>query len=370
MSRRHLNHPWIFSNEVIKAEGITPGDTVLVEERKKIIGTGFYNPHSLIAIRFFSNSEQDFNKDFVHQRIKQAERLRENLGDSYRLIYSESDALPGLIVDRYNDYYVLQINSTGMERQKDLIIDVLIEKYKPQGIYLKSDENLRRLEGLESTDEVVYGKIKELIEIKQDGITFLVDIVKGQKTGFFFDQRENRKRILKYARGEILDCFCYTGGFSLYTAQKGNVLGIDISEGAIEMARKNAILNGFECNFETGDVFKILRKFLNEKKLFDTIILDPPSFTKSKKKKYEALRGYKEINLSAMKLLKEDGVLFTSSCSYHISNEEFIRMLRDACRDAGREFIILGAGQQSRDHPILLNFPESKYLKSYFLKLK
>ncbi|MEO0185068.1 MAG: class I SAM-dependent rRNA methyltransferase [candidate division WOR-3 bacterium] len=366
--RRHLNHPWIFSNEIIKTEDPSPGEVVKVEERKKVIGTGFYNPHSLISVRLFSQEEEDFSKEFVLNRIKNALTLRSDLGESFRLIYSESDGLPGLIIDKYNNYFVAEINCLGMDKRKGMVYEILKELFNPKGIYEKSEENLRKLEGLESESKAIYGKIPELVEIEQDGIRFLVDIINGQKTGFFFDQRENRKKIAEFARGEILDCFCYTGGFSLYAAKKGRLLAIDSSEKAIEIARKNALINNLECNFECADVFKTLRKFQNENRKFDTIILDPPSFTKSKRKKFDALRGYKEINLMAMKLLNDTGILFTSSCSYHISNEEFQSMLRDSAKDAGREFIIIQQGVQAKDHPILLNFPESNYLKALFLK--
>ncbi|MEO0122788.1 MAG: class I SAM-dependent rRNA methyltransferase [candidate division WOR-3 bacterium] len=367
--RRHLNHPWIFSNEIIKTEDPSPGEVVKVEERKKVIGSGFYNPHSLISVRLFSEKEENFSREFLLNRIKNALTLRSDLRESYRLIYSESDGLPGLIIDKYNKYFVVEINCLGMDKQKDLVFNALKELFNPEGIYEKSDENLRKLEGLGIENKIVYGKIPEFVEIEQDGIKFFVDIINGQKTGFFFDQRENRQKIAEFATGEILDCFCYTGGFSLYTSKKGKALGIDSSEKAIETAKKNALLNNLECRFECADVFKTLRKFYNENKKFDTIILDPPSFTKSKKKKFEALRGYKEINLMAMKLLNEGGILFTSSCSYHISNEEFLNMLRDAAKDAKKHFIIIHQGKQAKDHPVLLNFPESNYLKAYFLRV-
>lgn len=366
--RRHFNHPWIFSNEIVRVEDVAPGEVVKVEERRKIIGTGFYNPHSLIALRLFSEIEEEFDKDFICEKLKKAKELRNSMGESFRLVYSESDGLPGLIIDKYNDDYVVQINSLGMERHKETLYKILIEEYTPKGIYEKSDEALRKLEGLEPINKIVYGDIPELVEIEQDGLKFLVDIRNGQKTGFFFDQRENRQKIKELAKGEVLDCFCYTGGFSVYATEKCQVLGIDSSNRAIDLARQNANLNKLNCNFECQDVFDALRKFVNNKKSFDTIILDPPSFTKSKKKKREALKGYKEINLQAMQLLSEGGLLFTSCCSYHISSPEFADMLRDAAADAKLRFIIIKQGRQSKDHPVLLNFPESDYLKSFFLQ--
>ncbi len=368
--RRHLNHPWIFSNEVVRTDDPVPGEVVKVEEKKTVIGSGFYNPHSLITVRFFSDREQDFTKDFMIEKIKQALKHRLDLGESFRLVYSESDGLPGLVIDKYADYFVVEMNCLGMDKKKKMVYQVLLELFNPKGIYEKSDDALRKIEGLESENAIVYGKIPELVEIEQDGLRFLVDIINGQKTGFFFDQRENRKTIRELTHGEILDCFCYTGGFSLYLAKKGSVSGIDSSENAIALSEKNAELNNLKCSFECADVFTTLRKYHSENRKFDTIILDPPSFTRSKKKKFDALRGYKEINLMAMKLLRDDGILFTSSCSYHISNEEFLFMLRDAAKDIKRNFVIINQGSQAKDHPILLNFPESNYLKAYFLRIQ
>jgi 23S rRNA (cytosine1962-C5)-methyltransferase len=367
--RRHFDHPWVFSNEVIKKTDAAPGEAVCVEESRKLIGCGFYNPHSLIAVRFFSRSEEPFNAEFVHKKLTRALELRKDMGQSFRLVYSESDGLPGLIVDKYGDHLAVQINCLGMDMHKDLIFSALIEELKPRSIYEKSDEGLRKLEGLGPVNKVAHGEVPQLVEIEQDGLKFLVDMINGQKTGFFFDQRENRKRMKELASGEILDCFCYTGGFSLYAARKGNVLGIDSSESALALARRNNDNNGTACQFENAEVFDRLRRFLKEGRKFDTVILDPPSFTQSRKKKLKALKGYKEINISAMKLLNESGILCTSSCSYHIDHQEFLDMLKDAAADAGRNFLVAAQGQQAKDHPVLLNFPESIYLKTVFLRL-
>lgn len=364
--RRHFNHPWIFSNEVVRAEDISPGEVVKIEERHKTIGVGFYNPHSLIAVRQYSEVEQDFDKNFIRKKLIDAGEIRKHMGKSYRFVYSESDSLPGLIIDRYEDYFVVQINSLGMEQQKEKLFKILVEDYGPKGIYEKSEENLRKLEGLEPVSNVIYGTVPEIIEIEQDGLRFLVDVINGQKTGFFLDQRENRLKARESAKGEILDCFCYSGAFSLYAVKKGNILGIDSSASAIDLAQKNARLNNLECSFECRDVFETLREFARNRRSFDTIFLDPPSFTKSKKTKNQAFKGYKEINLAAMQLLSDGGLLFTSSCSYHLSMQEFIEVLQDAAADAGRKFVIIHQGRQSGDHPILLNFQESNYLKAIF----
>jgi len=365
--RRHPNHPWVFSNEVVRAEEASAGAIVRVEEHRKLVGTAFYNPHSLIALRFISETGVEFNEDFIRQKIRNALVLRKAMGESYRLVYSECDGLPGLIVDKYGDFLVVQINCLGMEKYRETVFKILAEEISPRGIHEKADGTLRGLEGLASEDHTVFGAIPDRVEIDQDGIRFLVDIKGGQKTGFFFDQRANRQRVRELARGEILDAFCYTGGFSLYCAQNGDVLGLDSSPAALDLARQNAELNARHCRFENADVPEALRGYVNEKRLFDTIILDPPSFTKSRKKKFDALRGYKEINLRAMRLLRDGGLLVTASCSFHINRYDFLTMLRDAAADVKCRFFVAHEGRPAPDHPVLLGFPESDYLKAFFL---
>jgi len=365
--RRHPNHPWVFSNEVIRAEEASAGAIVRVEEHRQLVGNAFYNPHSLIALRFISETGAEFNEDFIRQKIRTALTLRKGMGESYRLVFSESDGLPGLIVDKYMDILVVQINCLGMEKYKDMVFKVLAEELSPRGIHEKADTALRGLEGLANEDRTVLGEVPDRVEIDQDGIRFLVDIKGGQKTGFFFDQRANRRMIRESARGEILDAYCYTGGFSLYANPGGDVLGLDSSAAALELARQNAELNARNCRFENADVPEALRRYVNDKRQFDTIILDPPSFTKSRKKKFDALRGYKEINLRAMRLLRDGGRLFTASCSYHINRYDFLTMLRDAAADAKCRFFVEHEGRPADDHPILLGFPESDYLKAFFL---
>jgi len=368
VKRRHPGHPWVFSNEVIRAEEATAGSVVRVEEHRRLIGTAFYNPHSLIALRFLTDDGREFNEELIRTRLDRARQARCDMGNSHRLVYSESDGLPGLIVDRYQDYLVVQVNCRGMEAHKETVFKILQELCSPRGIYEKSDEALRRLEDLEPLDRVVSGDIPDRIEIEQDNWRFLVDVRGGQKTGFFFDQRANRRAASDFARGEILDAFCYTGGFSLYTVGRGQTLGIDSSEAAIAIARENARLNGLPCQFENADAITTLRRYANEGRTFDTVILDPPSFTKSRKKKFDALRGYKEINLRAMQILRKDGRLITSSCSYHINRYDFLSMLRDAAADAGCRIIVRREGEPAADHPILLGFPESDYLNTFFLE--
>ena len=370
VKRRHPGHPWVFSNEVIRAEEATAGSVVRVEEHRRLIGTAFYNPHSLIALRFLTDDGREFNEELIRTRLDRARQARCDMGNSHRLVYSESDGLPGLIVDRYQDYLVVQVNCRGMEAHKETVFKILQELCSPRGIYEKSDEALRRLEDLEPLDRVVSGDIPDRIEIEQDNWRFLVDVRGGQKTGFFFDQRANRRAASDFARGEILDAFCYTGGFSLYTVGRGQTLGIDSSEAAIAIARENARLNGLPCQFENADAITTLRRYANEGRTFDTVILDPPSFTKSRKKKFDALRGYKEINLRAMRLLEAGGVLVTCSCSHHVDQELFREMLIDAAWSAGRQARLLEMRSQSRDHPMLLAAKESQYLKCAILSVE
>jgi 23S rRNA (cytosine1962-C5)-methyltransferase len=367
VNRRHPDHPWVFSNEVIRAEDTSAGAIVRVEERRRLVGTAFYNPHSLIALRIISDTGEEWGEDLIRKRIRAAAALRKDLGASGRLVYSESDGLPGLIVDRYQDVLVAQVNCLGMEKYKAAVFKVLAEEISPRGIYEKADPALRGLEGLDAEDRVVQGEIPDRVEIDQDGVRFLVDIKGGQKTGFFFDQRANRRMVGELAKGKVLDAFCYTGGFTLYCRRADNVLGLDSSAAALELARKNAELNARPCRFENADVPETLRRFVNEKLQFDTIILDPPSFTKSRKKKFDALRGYKEINLRAMRLLRDGGRLFTASCSYHINRYDFLTMLRDAAADAKDRFYFEREGRPAPDHPVLLGFPESDYLKFFCL---
>lgn len=367
--RRHPRHPWVFSNEVMRTGDAQTGECVVVEERHRIVGSAFYNAHSLIALRFYADTARPFDEQLAAERLTAAAAKRASLGSSHRLVFSECDGFPGLIVDRYGDHYVTQINCLGMDRVKEMVYRVLIDSFGPAGVYEKSDENLRVMEGLPPSARVVHGEVPDTVEIEQDGLRFLVDLKNGQKTGFFFDQRFNRREVAVRARGEVLDCFCYTGGFSIYAARSGaHVIGIDGSAPALELARRNVQLNGLTGEYVEADVFKTLRAYQVAGRSFDMIILDPPSFTKSRKTKQEGLRGYKEINLRAMQMLKRGGILATCSCSYHISDQDFLDVLRDAAADAKSDWVVVHQGAQAPDHPVMLAFPESCYLKAWFLE--
>jgi len=297
--------------------------------------------------------------------------------NAYRIINAESDGLPGLIVDRYSDFLVCQFLSSGAEFNKEIIIEILVEIFKPAGIFERSDFEVRTKEGLQPIQGLLKGTIpKDLIEVQENGFKFLVDVKSGHKTGFYLDQRDNRALISEFSKGKsVLNCFSYTGGFSVYALASGaeRIIQIDSSSSALEIANKNIELNGLRLSSVESindDVFNVLRKFRDERKSFDLIILDPPKFTESVSQVQKASRGYKDINLLAIKLLNPCGILFTFSCSGHISPELFQKIVADAALDSGREVKIIKQLTQSSDHPVSLNFPEGLYLKGLVCSVK
>lgn len=364
---------WIFRNEIYNHKGIKPGELVVVEDyHKKFIGKGYYNPRSFISIRLFTrNPYEEIDSSFFKRRIESAAEYRKKLLpglSSYRLVYSEGDFLPGLIVDKYENYLAIQTLNLGMELNKKIIVDVLVELFQPAGIYERNDVASRELEGLPLQKGLLYGELPSKIEIVENGLKFKVDIAEGQKTGFYFDQRDNRASLSAFVEGKrVLDGFCGTGAFSIYAASFGakETLGIDCSSSALSLARENAELNGFShiCSFVEGDMFNELRKLVKQREKFDVIILDPPAFAKSRSDKRDAIKGYKDINLQAFKLLNRGGYLVTSSCSYHMDLETFKQTVNEAAADAGVTARILRTGTQGLDHPILLSVPETNYLK-------
>ncbi len=369
--RKHRpGHPWIFSNEVRARKEIPPGSVVEIYKGTALVGSGFYNPHSLIAVRKYSNISEDFTAAFVERAIVRADAYRKQVvhNNSYRMVFSESDGLPGLIIDKYSDGYVMQINSQGMDRYKEFILHAL-NKFSPTFVYEKNDPYLRSLEGLDVHGGLLGGTAPGPVEIQQDDMRFLVDIEHGQKTGFFFDLATIRQRVKALAYGRnVLDLCCYSGAFSVYAARGGaaSVKAVDTSEPALALARENAGLN--ECGniaFEKADIFDFLK---SDNELYDLIILDPPSFTRSKRKTAEARRGYRDVNLHAMKKLKPGGYLVTTCCSYHVPDNEFLQVLEKAGNRAGRMLRITGHETQAPDHPILLTMPETYYLKCYILQ--
>ena len=378
--KRILNgHPWIFSNEIENfSSQIEQGTIVDIEDyRGRFIGRGYFNPRSLISVRLFTTKRENIDEAFFKKRIADAYEYRKNIfpsETSYRMVYSEGDFLPGLIIDKYENIMVIQSLTAGIEKQLNDICNILIEEFKPEAIIAKNDTAIRELEGLKLETKILYGKTPEITAIERNGLKFEVDVISGQKTGFFFDQCENYLRLADIVKGkDVLDCFCYIGGWSLHAARYGakSVNGIDSSEKAISTAKENASLNGLadKCNFEIADVFEKLRGLNKEGKKFDVVILDPPAFAKSRAKIASAIKGYKEINLQAMQLLRPRGYLITCSCSYNISREQFLDMLINAAVDIKRHARLIEFRTQARDHPMLLAVKETAYLKCAILQM-
>ncbi len=367
-------HPWVFSGAIDQIdEDCQSGDLVRVlSADNDFLGVGYFNAASQITVRLLSFEDVPIDRLFLERRMDEAARLRELWfsdpaeTNAYRLIHSEGDFLPGLIVDRYADFLVVQLLTAGMERFRSEIIDILSKRVPSRGIFEKSDTKERELEGLASRNERVFGEeLPGLIEIRENGLRFLVDAKQGQKTGFFLDQRENRELVKSFSHGrKILNCFSYTGGFSVYAASGGalSAVSVDSSKPALEVAARNFALNGFQIphGVISEDVFEYLRKVQSP---FDLIILDPPAFCKSKPQIEKAARGYKDINLCAFKKLSKGGVLFTSSCSSFISPDLFQKIVFGAAKDAGRDVRILAKTSHPKDHPINIYHPEGEYLK-------
>lgn len=371
-------HPWIFSGAIGKIEGNpSNGGTVQIfTSHKSLIGSGSYSPTSQIRVRVWSfDPEEIIDENFFRRKISLAYSQREKIieiseTNAYRIINAESDGLPGLIVDRYSDFLVCQFLSAGAEFNKETLIEILNDIFKPFGIFERSDVEVRTKEGLQPNQSILKGIAPDnLIEVRENGFKFLVDIKNGHKTGFYLDQRDNRKLISEFAKGKtVLNCFSYTGGFSVYALASGaeKIAQIESSSSAIDLSNKNFELNNLNPSLVeniNGDVFEILRKFRDERRTFDLIVLDPPKFAESADQIQKASRGYKDINLLAMKLLNQGGVLFTFSCSGHISQELFQKIVAGAALDSGRVIKMIKQLTQSSDHPVSLNFPEGLYLK-------
>jgi 23S rRNA (cytosine1962-C5)-methyltransferase len=367
-------HPWVFSNELQNASAeLLPGELVdVLDHGGRFIGRGYINPHTLIAVRILTRKQEEIDAGFFLRRIQAARSLREMLGfgDSFRAVFSEGDGLPGLIVDKYADTLVVQSSTAGIDGLLGTITSALNEVYSPQAIVLRNDTASRAIEGLTQEKQVIHGTAAGPVLIEESGIQYTIDVLEGQKTGFFFDQRENRQALKDIVQGKrTLDCFCYVGAWSLNAARFGasEVIGLDSSQKAVDLATANAALNGLSAEFIVADVFEELRKLEKRHERFNCIILDPPAFVKSRAKIREGLKGYKEINLRAMKLLEPGGVLVTCSCSHHVDQDLFKEMLIDAAYSAGRQARLLEMRSQARDHPILLAARETQYLKCAIL---
>lgn len=365
-------HPWIFRSDIHHMEGNTsPGDIVTVKNSKgRFLAKAFYNPNSQIALRIMSYQDETIDGCFIRNKIHEAVEYRRQFTDlnCCRLVFAESDGLPALIVDSFGGVLVLQCLALGMEQFKMDIVDALVTEMNPQGIWERNDVPVRRLEGLNMTTGLLYGDVPDLVEIVENGIRFQVDVKEGQKTGFFLDQKENCAAIAPFVKGKkVLDCFSHTGAFSLHAGYYGarEVTGVDISEFACRFAEKNAALNHLEnrVRFITANAFDFLSEKSRAGEEYDVIILDPPAFTKSRTTLENALRGYKEINLRAMKMIVSGGVLITCSCSQHVLPDVFRKMVLDAAGDARVLLRQIEFRTQGKDHPILPSAPETEYLK-------
>ncbi|MGB9711817.1 class I SAM-dependent rRNA methyltransferase [Dissulfurimicrobium hydrothermale] len=377
------HHPWIFSGAIEKVIGNPgPGETVSVRsEDGAISGVGAYSPFSQIRVRFWAFKDREIDNSFFYERLKAAIKSRFDLAipsttNAYRLVNAESDGLPGLVIDRYSNFLVCQFLSQGVEYWRDGIIAQLISLVPNQGIFERSDGDVRQKEGLEIKTGLIIGeKPPNLIEIMEEGCKFLVDIKSGHKTGFYLDQRENRILLSRFSEGaRILNCFSYTGGFAVWAIKGGarEVINIDSSRIALDLAEENARINNLDQGRMQnihGDAFKILREFTNEREKFDIVVLDPPKFAMSKAGLPVAARGYKDINLSAFKLLRPGGLLFTFSCSGLMQHDLFQKIVFDAAIDAETEAQIITRLTQAKDHPTALNFPEGTYLKGLMCRI-
>ncbi len=366
-------HPWIYRSDVTKDGGATPGALVRVANvRGTPLGFAFWSGRSEIRLRMIARGEI-LPDTWLRDRIAQALAWRQTVAagaEAYRIVHGEGDGLPSLVVDRYRDYLVVQTLSQGTERAKAEIVDALVEALQPKGIVERNDPKVRTLEGLEQTVSILHGEVPDTVEVNEGDVRLHVDLRKGQKTGLFLDQRENHLAARAYTRGRVFDGFTYDGGFALQVAREAEeVLAVDLSAESLERVRANAALNGLEnVTPRDANVFDLLRSFDDAGERFDTVILDPPAFAKSRKAVEKALRGYKEINLRALKVLEPGGCLITCSCSYHVHEDDFEALLADAAVDAGATVSLVEKRRQSRDHPVLLGVPETHYLKCFILR--
>jgi 23S rRNA (cytosine1962-C5)-methyltransferase len=364
-------HPWVYRTDIIAPDGIFPGSMVRVKDpRGRFLGTALYSSSSQIAIRMISRQEVRELPALLAERIRMAIAYRQKLvsgTDAYRVIFSEGDFLPGLIVDRYNDVLSVQMLTQAMDAEpvRDVVVQTLLEEFKPAGIVERVDGRIRNLERLPPRQsELLWGE-KSATVIDMNGVRFYHDGLGGQKTGAFLDQRENYLSAAQYAHGAALDVFCYQGGFALHIAGRcSSVTGVDSSRPALEMAEKNAALNGRrELEWIEGNAFDLLKDYASAGREYDTIVLDPPAFAKSKRDLDKARRGYKELNLRALKMLRPRGVLVTCSCSHHVSAADFLEIVSEAACDARKSVRLVETRGQAKDHPIALNIPETAYLK-------
>ncbi|MEO0082095.1 MAG: class I SAM-dependent rRNA methyltransferase [candidate division WOR-3 bacterium] len=376
--RSRGRHAWVFSNEVQRTEGDPGlGDVVRVYDRQKFLGSGIYNPNSLIRIRLYSDEDEDLDLPFLKKRLRAAwqYRLTQLPGETdFRLVYGESDGVPGLVVDKYGQHFVLQTYAAGMDQRKEIAVQALVETFEVHSVYEKNDFRLREAEGLERREGLLYGQPEERVVIKENGAKFYVDFTHGQKTGYYYDQRVTRRKVRELARGRrFLDVFCYTGGFAVNAALGGarEVVAVDGSVPAANLAAANAELNGVSdrCRFVVAEAFTYLAELGQKGERFDLVCLDPPAFIKSQKEKERGIKGFRTINTLAMKLLSPGGILVTCSCSHYLFWQDMFDMLALAAQDSGRGFVVMDRVTQGPDHPVLLAMRESEYLRCFILRV-
>ena len=368
---------WIFDNEIDWYDDICPDGGVVdvIDSRMKFVARGYFNSKSKIVVRVLTrNKDEDIDENFFRRKIEAAWAFRRALGfeNACRVVFGESDGLPGLTVDKFGDYLSFQIVSLGMEQWKDAVIRILVDLFQPKGIFERGDVPVREKEGLPQITGCVYGEVPEQVEIMEHDARMLVDIPNGQKTGHFLDQQENRGRIKPYCKDRtVLDLCCHTGGFAIHAALYGAsaVEAVDVSEDALAMVRENAARNGVTVETTCGNVFDVVKEYSEAGRQYGLVVCDPPAFAKSRKALDGAYRGYKELNLRSMKLTEPGGYLVSCSCSQYMTPELFLQMLKDAAMDCGRHVRLLETLVQSRDHPACLNAEQALYLKGYIVQV-
>jgi len=376
--RNRADHLWIYSNEIIRTEdNPAMGDLVKVFDRGRFIGCGMFNPRSLIAVRLYSTGDEELDEHLLCRRLEQAYQLRKKKlpgENDFRLVFGESDWLPGLVIDKYGSHFAVQVYAAGFDNRLDLVTRALLELFDVTAIFEKDDIKLREPEGLERRERLLYGTPEPDLVISENGLRFYVNISEGQKTGYFFDHRLTRLKVRKLAKNRrVLDVFCYTGSFAINAAWGGakEVKAVDISAAACALAERNARLNGVaeKCEFVVADAFEYMRDLLRKGERFELINLDPPAFIKAQKQKKSGINGYLKLNRLALKLLTPGGILVSSSCSHYLFWQDLLDVIARAAQETNRTFVILDRSQQGPDHPVLPQMPESEYLRCLIVQV-
>jgi 23S rRNA (cytosine1962-C5)-methyltransferase len=368
-------HPWIFSSDVLDRGEAVGGEAVLVvDPGNAALGTAHYSSASQISLRMLTDRKETIDRAFFLRRIAQAEAYRKRVvtaSEAYRLVHGEGDELPGLVIDRYGDYFTVQTLDQGMDRAKAEIVSCLEELFAPRGIVERNDVAVRKREALPLETSVVAGVVPETVAVEMNGLKLHADLLHGQKTGIFLDQRENYTAAATYGRGRALDCFTSTGGFALHLAARcESVEAVDSSEAALRVARLNLEANGIgHVELREADVFELLAGHASARRRFDLVVLDPPAFAKARQSLEAAIRGYREINRRALELLATGGILVTCSCSHHLSEAMLLEIVASASLDTGKKLRVVERRMQAQDHPVLLTVPETLYLKCLILEL-